>query len=85
MPKINLSNYDPMEAREKAAQPRQRVGILYDTLEALAVHFGWEDWNHYHKHNYDHAKHIKNEVYHMSHEEKQTILTNIKNSKDVSN
>lgn len=80
MPKINL-DYDPMEAREKLSKPKQRTGIFYTLLDALAVHFGWEDFNHYHRNNYTHAKKLKQEVYEMSLEDKQKTLSNLKNLK----
>ena len=80
MPKFKYDGPMPTEQQT----PRHDGGGLQlrDVLTEVAIHFGWESWDHYHKNNYHHAKKIKQDVYDMSYEDKQNMLRNIREAKE---
>lgn len=80
MPKFN---YDGPMPTEQMKPNNSTPNLLRQVLEALAIRFGWEDWSHYHRNNYHHAKEIKDKVYHMSVAEKVETLNNCKAQTNV--
>ena len=80
MPKFTYDG--PMPADQQTRPNGGKPSILRQVLEALAVHFGWDNWSHYHKNNYAHAVQLKQEVYELPHSEKLVILSNIQKQKN---
>ena len=75
MPKFHYHGEMPAErgVMQKTSRPNS---LLNQCCEAAAKRFGWDDWSHYHRNNYHHAKEIKDKIYHMSYEEKVELLKN---------
>ena len=77
MPKFKYDGHMPSQETSKKQPP----SILRQVLEALAIHFGWDNWSHYHRNNYDHAVKLKQTVYDLPHSEKIVILNNCKDNR----
>lgn len=80
MPKFNYHGPMPEDQTTAPNNSRRRT-LLHEVCDALAVRFGWDDFDHYHRNNYHHAKEIKNTVYHMSASEKMETLNNCRDHK----
>ena len=78
MPRFRYDGHMP--SQEVTTKTHGKPSILRECLEALAVHFGWDDWSHYHRNNYNHAKELKQQVYDMSHSEKIQLLAKLRNN-----